>query len=1019
MNSQEEKNHKVRILPPEGLVSPFLEGELFTRETGAEWEARLAALEVESPFRQAFEENAEYAIEPEFHEERKESYSAEFEDILDNENVQENENWGMSYDDEIVEEYKDSIEGFVDDESKYRRGLAERGVKYPSSAMNQEEMGDRQLFEELLFDTERDPTYSSRPSPSELLRVWIKNFDKKREWDCAEITYFMRDVLLKNRNCGKGTMLYKKGDGKKFIPDSNLMKEAYSRGWGKPYQNPMRKGLNPRLDHITKVGDKFYMKIYEGEYIDGDESLQPYVLVELRPGMLIYSAQNAGYVSEDDKTLRWYLRHMVTYLKDGFVLESLRKPDGEDEYNHKNYYNLRNMRLEFSFDEKEKIKSVRNGKYPHLRLGEKEDKGQYELTAFSDMNRHEVKPWEKHPNMPAREDVSEKKGQFHVVMSIFDPYSNCDSTEPEVIYFRSGQIVDRPLPSSPSSSTDTVTRYFPHLVIANAIEKNRRYAQSLGWDHQRYEIYTLLGFTDISPSEELFAEAVASWQKENGFTGKDVDGVIGPNTWQKMKSQLTLNGKNGFTPTSPLPSTKTVAGYFPHLVIANAIEKNRRYAQSLGWDNHRYAIYTLLGFTDISPIEELFVEAVAGWQKENGFTGKDVDGVIGPNTWQKMKGQLALSGKNGQSSSTTAQSTPQASQRTASGGSGQASLKTIYNPVLVQWIQNSLNRLLLPNPPLYTDGKFGKKTNPVLENFQRSYGISPIGEINERTLTELENRNGGSLTVPSDPTSDLRFIQWVQMALNLIYYRPSKRKCGFAHPGGLEVDGKFGDGTKSAIREFQAHYPSELSATGSLDDKTIVKLFEVTAERPTKIDGSPLDIKVQVYEGMNWIDRKYTGNDILLPFLKGWVEQESGGQITSWTRLDERGYMQLFPEESENLCIDHLRLSWDWNYSFTQGLVYIRNYMKIVDRLSFSRNTDLYWRLTKLCHWTSGGVQRVVAYMKTKNFIPQNRTWIEFEQFIETNYNQVRKVAGIDPNKGLTNVNATIDKARNYGYNLQ
>jgi hypothetical protein len=442
------------------------------------------------------------------------------------------------------------------------------------------------------------------------------------------------------------------------------------------------------------------------------------------------------------------------------------------------------------------------------------------------------------------------------------------------------------------------------------------------------------------------------------------------------------------------------------LDIQKAITDNRKWAIEKGWQNFRPDIFRFLGL-NTSASDELFIKAVAKWQRGNGIADEKVDVVIGPVTLGKM---MPLLTKNGQRSSTTVQSTPKAPRRTVSGGSAQTSLKTIYNPVLIQWVQNSLNRLLLSNPPLDADGLLGKKTNPVLENFQRTFGISPIGEINERTLTEIENRNRGSLTVPSD-TSGLRFKKWVQMALNLIYYRPSKKKCVFDHPGGLEVDGKFGDGTKSAIREFQARYPWELSATGSLDNNTIVKLFEVTAERPTKIDGSPLDIQVQVYEGMDWIDSKYTGNDILLPFLKGWVEQESDGKITSWTYLDERGYMQLIPEESENICIDHLRLSWDWNYSFAQGLVYIRNYMKLIDRLGFNKSTDLYWRMVKLCHWGVSAVERNVEKMKKNGYQLKDHDWTSFSQAILSNFPSSVK-------SGLDNVNKTFEKAQKYGYNL-
>lgn len=69
MNSQEEKKRKIHNQPPEGLESPFLEGEFFVREGDEEGEARLGALEAESVFQLAFEESPVSAAEPEVYEE--------------------------------------------------------------------------------------------------------------------------------------------------------------------------------------------------------------------------------------------------------------------------------------------------------------------------------------------------------------------------------------------------------------------------------------------------------------------------------------------------------------------------------------------------------------------------------------------------------------------------------------------------------------------------------------------------------------------------------------------------------------------------------------------------------------------------------------------------------------------------------------------------------------------------------------------------------------------------------------
>ncbi len=65
MNFQEEKDRALRSHPQGGLESPFLGEDLFVEEPEAEWETRLAALEMESPFQHAFEQGRTIPIEPE------------------------------------------------------------------------------------------------------------------------------------------------------------------------------------------------------------------------------------------------------------------------------------------------------------------------------------------------------------------------------------------------------------------------------------------------------------------------------------------------------------------------------------------------------------------------------------------------------------------------------------------------------------------------------------------------------------------------------------------------------------------------------------------------------------------------------------------------------------------------------------------------------------------------------------------------------------------------------------------
>lgn len=74
---------------------------------------------------------------------------------------------------------------------------------------------------------------------------------------------------------------------------------------------------------------------------------------------------------------------------------------------------------------------------------------------------------------------------------------------------------------------------------------------------------------------------------------------------------------------------------------SKAITRNRYYGEQLGWRNYITAINDLLlplsGYENVSLGEEAFAKALAVWQEQNGFSGKDADGILGPNTWRVMK----------------------------------------------------------------------------------------------------------------------------------------------------------------------------------------------------------------------------------------------------------------------------------------------------------------------------------------------------------------------------------------------
>lgn len=94
------------------------------------------------------------------------------------------------------------------------------------------------------------------------------------------------------------------------------------------------------------------------------------------------------------------------------------------------------------------------------------------------------------------------------------------------------------LPSiNPPSSNNT-------LNIKKAIELNRKYSNQLGWAQFYDKINDFLlpfsGLSNVSLGEDAFASAVAAWQQSIGNRGNDVDGIIGPKTWEILKEKIKI-----------------------------------------------------------------------------------------------------------------------------------------------------------------------------------------------------------------------------------------------------------------------------------------------------------------------------------------------------------------------------------------------------------------------------------------------------------------------------------------------
>lgn len=88
-----------------------------------------------------------------------------------------------------------------------------------------------------------------------------------------------------------------------------------------------------------------------------------------------------------------------------------------------------------------------------------------------------------------------------------------------------------------------------------------------------------------------------------------------------------------------------------------------------------------------------------------------------------------------------------------------------------------------------------------------------------------------------------------------------------------------------------------------------------------------------------------------------WVDVESGGRLDEVTSLDERGYFQIFPDESKDLGLDHQRLTTDSTYSLVSGFKVVNYYSAALKRLYGATGatyiiagSEYHWRMVKLGH---------------------------------------------------------------------
>jgi hypothetical protein len=188
------------------------------------------------------------------------------------------------------------------------------------------------------------------------------------------------------------------------------------------------------------------------------------------------------------------------------------------------------------------------------------------------------------------------------------------------------------------------------------------------------------------------------------------------------------------------------------------------------------------------------------------------------------------------------------------------------------------------------------------------------------------------------------------------------------------------------------------------------------AASATKQDTKAPTVDVRPYRPLLPLLEKYRG-DAPLAFLLGWIAVESGGDIRSTTRLDERGYFQLHPDESKALGVDHARLSTDADYSIQQGIALARYQAnKVAKQYGYPPGSALTWPLSKLLHWLPLGVQVIMDMMKNQG--RRASTWDELRSFVLAQQEAIQKeITRRDlkhrswpPARGIANVDKVLQR---------
>lgn len=316
---------------------------------------------------------------------------------------------------------------------------------------------------------------------------------------------------------------------------------------------------------------------------------------------------------------------------------------------------------------------------------------------------------------------------------------------------------------------------------------------------------------------------------------------------------------------------------------------------------------------------------------------------------------------------------------------------------LVSWAQSCLAQAIGSWVP--QSGALGPATRRAVQMFQSQQGLPASGALDNDTIVAL----GRTCTGPSGAGASA-FAATTGSPSSRDFQQGTSQEVSTSSPAGCNED-RCASSYINWLQQSLNKLGARLNVTGVLDRATITAINKFKQSHGVSFReyyASPILEQALVRAGASSppalrrlpcgptsttqllpLLRRYA-SDIPPEYLLGWITVESGGKLGDLTKICERGYFQVHPEESQDLKLDHDRLSTDPDYSIQGGLKLVRLYAAGVKRLAaqygLSQQGDLFWSLVKLRHWIPSAPERILAQMRRDGVPIAN--WQAIRQYV-------------------------------------